>query len=326
MSKVYVPPDITQTEHRGTLDRVVFSDDSQPFVIAALTDGASVCGPALADSLARGVIYRFLGAWTPDPKYGYRFRFSTFLVHAASSKAGVAKYLESICDGFPKRLFNKLWAAYGDESITRLRDDPVSVAVDISAPPELCSEASDALKRDRRYADTKVTLFQLLDKRGFPSRIYSELLDAWGDTAPDRIRANPFDMLGKFSGAGFRRCDRLWSDLGLPKDSLARGVACASHLLLDGGGAGHTWLSAVSLAERLREVAPGCDPVETFKAAIDQGKVKKHRDAAGELWLAAYPRAAAEERIAASVARLTAHGPTVWPTDRVWVGPAGKPS
>jgi hypothetical protein len=292
MPPVFAPADATKTEHRGRLDRICFSDPSQPFVILTLNDGSTMMGPANADDIVKGVVYRFLGRWELSQDKGYRFKFSTYIIQSAQSRAGVVKYLGDICETITNRIAGRLFDKYGSEAISRLRDDPVSVAVDLGIAPDICSEASAALQKDKRFGEVKVQLFTIFDRKGFPGRLITECIDKWGEKAPEIIRENPFELL-PLSGAGFRRCDRLWGDFGIPKDSLVRGTHCAMHLLLSDSG-GNTWVNAVALADRLREIAPGCDPVATFKAAIEQRQIAKRRDDKGELWLAAFSRSAAE--------------------------------
>jgi ATP-dependent exoDNAse (exonuclease V) alpha subunit len=79
---------------------------------------------------------------------------------------------------------------------------------------------------------------------------------------------------------------------------------------------GHTWLAAADLAAKLREMIPGADVMKAFKLALRARFLKKYRDRANAVWLSSYHRATSEERIAASLARLSAAS-CLWPTDRV---------
>jgi len=314
MSRLFVPKNSTETEHRGRLDRVIFNDPSQPFCILLLDDGSSMCGSADADQFARGTIYRFLGRWEDDPKRGYRFKFSTYLIHAAHSRTGVVKFLTEVCEGIGTKLAGRIYDKYASESVAILRDSPGRVADDCDIDAAICGEASRQLTRESRFSDTKIELFTLFDRRGFSGKLIEECLDKWQENAPATIRRNPFALLG-MPGCGFKRCDKLWIDLGLPKDSLKRSGIIAWNLVKNDTN-GHTWISAVDLADKLRDTAPGCDPKRAFKFALRARKLKKHQDASGKMWLATYHRATSEERIAASINRLSASA-SLWPTDRI---------
>lgn len=314
MPPIYVPKNRAAVEHRGGIERIAFSDPDQPFVILELTDGATVLGDASSDSFAKGTIYRFLGRWQDDDKRGPRFRFSTFVVHSAHGKAGVIKYLTEACDGIGAKTAARIYEKLRGESVETLRTDPAKVASECGVNIGLCEIASIQLASNTRFEDTRIDLFTLFSGRGFHGKLIEAAITKWGVRAPLVIRRNPFAMLS-MSSAGFKRCDRLWTDLGLPKDSLKRTAIVAAHLLKSDGN-GHTWLAASDLAGRLREMVPGCDVMKGFRLALRARKLKKYRDESGNLWFADYKRANAEESIAAAFMRLSSV-PCEWPTDRI---------
>jgi exodeoxyribonuclease V alpha subunit len=314
MPPVYVPKNRAATEHRGALDRVIHSDPAQPFCILALTDGAVVKGDADADQFTRGTIYRFLGRWRDNDKKGPQFHFDGFVVHAAHTRAGVVKYLSEASDQLPPKIITRIWEKFREDSVSILRTDPARVATECNLSPDLCELASVDLQRGARFEDVKVELFQLFQGRGFHGKLIDAAITKWGLRAPAVIRKNPFNLLSMPS-AGFRRCDRLWTDFNLPKDSLKRTAIVAAHLVKSDRN-GHTWLAAADLAAKLREMIPGADVMRAFKLALRARFLKKYKDRANAVWLSSYHRATSEERIAASLARLSA-APCLWPTDRV---------
>lgn len=316
MPPVYVPKNRAATEHRGSVDRVIFSDPSQPFCIIALTDDSTVCGPVDADQITRGSIYRFLGRWEDGDKRGPRFRFSTFITQTAFTRPAVIKYLGEISEGLTPKIAGRIYDKFRSNSVATLRTDPARVAAECNLSPDLCELASIDLARGAKFEDTKIELFTLFQGRGFQGKLIDACIDAWGTRAPALIKKNPFAMLGKPS-AGFKRCDRMWTDFGLPKDSLKRTAIVAANLVTT-DRQGHTWLSGEDLAARLREMIPTADVSKGLKLALRARFLKKRRDEAGKLWLSSYKRATSEERIAAALTRLSAAA-CLWPTDRILV-------
>jgi len=321
MPAPFVPKDSTRREHIGRVEKVVYGDPSRPFVILALTDGSSVLGPAVADQFDRHSLFRFLGRWRDDAKRGPQFHFSTHVMHQPAGRAGVVKYLTDHCDGIGLKTAAKLYDALGSDAVRTLRESPDLVAERTGLDPALCRAAAGQLAEGGKYEATRVELFDLFAGRGFQGKLIEDAIDTWGARAATVIRRNPFALLGRVS-AGFKRCDKLWSDLGLPKDSLKRQALCAWNALRNETD-GHTWVAAESLAATLRDLVPTADPAAAFKLALRARRLKKHRDGGGKLWLAAYDRGTAEERVAAQVARLAAR-PTRWPA--VEPGSGGKPS
>jgi exodeoxyribonuclease V alpha subunit len=182
---------------------------------------------------------------------------------------------------------------------------------------DLCQDAAESLTRDMRFQDTKIQLHALFAGRGFQGKLIGECLDRWGPKAADVIRKNPFRLLDMTS-AGFKRCDKLYLDCGLPPDAMKRQAICAANLVRTARD-GHTWFDAHEIASRLKDLIPGADPVRAFKLGLRAKLLDKHRDEAGKLWITTAVRAYCERAIVDHVRRLSAAGPSQWPTDRIAV-------
>lgn len=319
MPMPFVPKDRTRSEHIGTVEGLVFNSPSKDFTILKLTDGATVLGMADGEAFTRGAAFRFLGRWEDDATRGPRFRFTTSVPHLMHGRVGVTAYLTKTCGGIGQRTADRLWSKYGGEAVEMLRSSPERVAAECGVSVETCRTASAELVDAKKYEATRIDLFSLTAGRGFSAKFIESAIEKWGVHAPRIIKRNPFAMLG-LPSAGFKKCDKLWADLGLPKDSLKRAGLIAWNLVKAERN-GHTWVAAADLADRLREVAPGCDAKRAFKFGLRARKLKKHTDSDGKVWLAAYHRATSEERIAAAVKRLVLSR-CEWPTGRVPVSEA----
>lgn len=314
MPPIVPPKDKTRTEHIAVVERCAFTSASKDWCILSTTEGHTVIGPADGDTFPKGTMWRWFGRWEDDPQRGPRFRFSTYIPHLGAGKTGVVTYLTRTCDGIGNGYANRLWDAYGSDAVKVLREEPDRVAADCKISPDTCREAAAKLNAAKRTESTRVELFSLFASRGFPGSLIERVIEEFDVRGPAMIRKNPFVLLD-LPGGGFKRLDKLWCDLGLPKDALKRAGLCAWNLVkLDGNG--HTWLAATDLAARLRELVPGADVKRAFKFALRARKLKKHKDSAGVMWLATYHNATAEERIAANIRRLSA-GACHWPTARV---------
>lgn len=308
------PKDRTKTEHVAEIKRVVFENPDGPFVILELADGYTAMGPATQEEFEGRTQYRFLGRWENDPKRGYRFRFSAWVVHAIGSRTGVVKYLVATCDGIGQKTAVRLWDVYRERTIDVLRDDPARVANECGILLETAMSASHWLNEDKRYQNTKVELNGLFAGRGFHGKLIDESIIRWGVRAGEVIRANPFRMLG-MSGAGFKRCDKLYTDLGLNPKALKRQVYCLLHSInIDRSG--HTWFDAYNLECKLQEFIPQADAERAFKLAIRAGMLSEYHDDCDRRWLTTRFRAYTEEQIAKHTKRLS-QARSLWPIARV---------
>ncbi len=311
----FVPPrDKTKTEHIGVIERLVFCSPSRDWCILSTTEGHTVIGPADGELFPRGTMWKWFGRWEDDSTRGPRFRFATYVPHLGHGKTGVTTYLSRTCDGIGAGYANRLWDKYRGDAVRVLREEPDRAAAECNISPETCHEAAAKLHVARRTESTRVELFGLFSGRGFPGHLIDRVIERFDVRGPQMIRRNPFCLLG-MNGAGFKRCDKLWSDLGLPKTALKRAGLCAWNVLRN-DGAGHTWIRAEDVARVLKDNCPGCDVKRALRFAIRARRLKKFKDADGVMWLAVYANAVAEERIVAALVRLSAGG-NLWPTDRV---------
>ncbi len=314
-----MPRDCTKREHVARVERVVWESPQQDFCILLLADGQSAKGPAAAGDFTSGTVYRFLGRWVDDPKRGYQFHFSTHVVHGFAGKAGVTKYLTDLCSGIGPKTVDKLWSAYGAECVNKLRDEPHIVILETGLNPDVVQAAAEELRADKQYQHTKIDLNGLFNGRGFTGKLIAACIKKWGAKAAEVVRKNPYRLMN-LPSAGFKRCDKLWLDLGHRPDALKRQVICTAQTILK-DRVGHTWLAADDLAERLASQIPGANPRRAFIAGLRAKVLAKRRGEDGQLYLTTANRAYAERLIADSIRRLSAV-PNVWPTDRVPVSAA----
>lgn len=317
----FQPKDRAKKEHYGRVEKLLHVSPDDTFVILRTEDGATVLGNASASDFPRGTIFRFMGRWEDDAARGPRFRFSTFTVHRPAGKFGIVKYIVTNCDGIGERIAARLYERFGDTAVEVLREHPFDASTAIGIKLDVAEEASESLKRASRYEHTNIELFDLFGSRGFHSdRLIKECVNKWGAKAPTTIRRNPFALLG-LPSAGFKRCDRLWTDLNLPPAALKRQAIAAWNLLRNEPN-GHVWVAAPDLAGRLQSLISSADPFKAFRFALRARRLKKRKDAAGAVWLADYTRATAEERIATRLFQL--NEPTLrgglaplWPSELV---------
>lgn len=314
MAFEYKPRDLAATFHVGAISRVMHASPQGDFVILQLRDDAVVLGPGDPEKYAINTSWRFLGSWSSDPKFGWRFRFSTALPHLGHGRTGVRAYLTRECEGIGEKTANRLYDRFGSEAVETLRTDPEKVAAECGMSLDVARQAADQLHRSKRFEGAKVDLFGLFSGKGFSGKLIDAVLDRWGAKAPALIRRNPFALLG-LPSAGFKRCDKLWTELKLPANSLKRQALVAANAVRS-TTAGHTWLTAQEVASKLRELVPNADPMRAFKFGLRARKLKKYRDAAGVTWLADYGRATAEERVVAAIGRLGA-AESSWPVEGI---------
>lgn len=301
-----VPADPTKREHVGNVDQVLWSDPAQPWSIIKLTDGRVVLGPEHPDYFVRGQLYRFLGRWEDHPAKGHQFRFQTVVRDTPGGRPGVLKYLTDYAPNVVTKTAEKLWDKYGADAIRVLREEPGRVQEDRIMSLEAAKEAGVALAEGAALERTKVDLFGLFAGRGFHGKAIDHAIEVWGAKAPDTIRENPFAMLeADIVSAGFKRCDKLYLELGYPADRIDRQVWFLWHWMREGGD-GHTWHDGPAAVKALRENIPGenVNPKAAIVAGRELGRIRLRKDSDGKLWIAEAGKAINEAKLAAKLWEL----------------------
>lgn len=314
-----------------TLADVKFHDAESLFTIIRDRDGNACVGLVSRDYLTIGLDYRLMGRWVLNQKFGRQFAFDTISKAQPLTQHAVIQYLVEHCPGVGRAKAAKLWSLFAGDTMRTLRESPESIPADILSPEQV-EIIRRSLEKHGRAEETKAELFGMLARRGFGRKIYDQLLNAFGARAPEMIRRNPFMLQTKrFAGAGFKRCDKLWLELGKPKDALKRQLLalCAS-LVNDRDG--NTWVPAESLVERINDMMSDGRPrpkkclqlglrsnrlaKKWMPTLSDTGMPIFNADGTVQrsLWLALKSRADDEERIAGSLASLL-RADTKWPDE-----------
>ncbi|TWT30683.1 AAA family ATPase [Blastopirellula retiformator] len=277
------------------------------------------------DDLVAGMTYRFYGRWDSyenkrTGRKSNQFIFTTYTPATPLSRPGVVRYLQQI-KGIGPKTAAQLWTKFGPKSIRTLREDPEAAAIACSLlPGDIAAEASTWLRENQKLEELTVHLMGLFDGRGFPKSIARLCIKEWGNTAADVIQENPYKLMA-FRGCGFKRCDALWLDLGLPRDALERQIYCAWHAMAEDSN-GHTWFPLPFVLQKLaREIGPNRNDAEALAEARDQGLIAIQRyengqlvDQGGAIFLAEAKYANQEQRVADVIQELESNPvPAIWP-------------
>lgn len=230
---------------------------------------ATCAGGESAESpLAQDLSYRFVGRWDTHPKYGRQFRFDAAILHAPVDRAGMIAYLVSLVDHVGQKRADRLWQLYGGQAAAVLRSDPARVVSAGVLSQEDALAAQQILRQHEQTERVQLELLSLIAGRGFGRRLVQEAIGIWGARAAAVVRANPYQLLLRgLPGAGWKRVDRLWLDLGHPPLHPKRQVLAAVAYLEQGHG--HTWMPAVTVA---KAIVQACGPDANVKRALRVGE------------------------------------------------------
>jgi exodeoxyribonuclease V alpha subunit len=311
----FTPRNPAAKEHVARVTEIVRQNNDDGWIIARCHDYSTITGKTAGD-IEPAQTYRFLGVWHDHPQYGWQFKFQTYALQTPTSRNGIIRYLTRLCDGIGDRKAEKLHDAYGSEAVEVLRADPARVVAAGLLSQEVAGQASKSLTDNADLESTKLALFDLFAGRGFYGEmLIKECVAKWGATAPDVIRRNPYTlMVEEMVSCGFRRCDKLWVELGHPAGRLKRQMLAGWHEL-HSDTAGHTWLPIQQAVRAVRQQIGDqlARPERAVRLGLRAKWMRHKRDANGKLWVAEWDRARNEQAIATGVVRLLDNDQVLWP-------------
>lgn len=267
----------------GTVVRVRYLDPSGAFAVFDLdVEGggrATVTGPVT--DLSEGLSVRVTGDWQDHPRFGRRFRGTTVMVLPPRGTAGIAAYLASgRVEGVGPKLAARIVDHFGDRTGDVLDHEPGRLTEVDGIGPARAGRIADAWQRQVEQRRTLVLLADL----GLTATQAARALRAYGDEAPARVTADPYDLARRVSGIGFRTADAIAARLGIAPDAPRRMEAAVRHVLESAAeAAGHLFLPRDALRDEAAAVTgQAASAVDLALAALaEAGQVVVEASPAG---------------------------------------------
>jgi exodeoxyribonuclease V alpha subunit len=314
------PPDRSQTELLGRvarLSKVWDNADGTFTVLADVSDRLTVRGTVDDPAELRPCgHYRFVGRWEEHPKWGWQFRFESFVADVPAEASGVIDYLSAHCPGIGDATARKLVERFGNAAVRVLVETPDLAAAEGLLRPEVARAAATALRSicDPALRDAHLELSALFKGLGFPRRLIKQVLAKWGAGAASRIRRDPFTLIvHDMPGTGFVRCDRLYLKVGGNPGRLKRQALAAWHAVHQRDG--DTWISLADALAAVKARISGTGPRSrrALALAIKARWLDWRADAADDYWIAERNKAANEQTLARRLDALR-EVPACWPS------------
>jgi len=265
------------------------------------------------EELVPGVCYSLYGHWSTHARYGRQFQAKTFVEVVPHDRNGIVAYLRRAGVGFGTA--KRLWDKFEGDAVRRCREEPDVVVKFINHRgrygEQRAQEVAKILQEKKATEAASIDLTALLAGRGFPRKVITAAIRAFGNRAHLVVRKDPYKLLA-FNGVGFARADELYLELGHPPAALKRQTLCIAYTIASNGD-GHTWFHPGYLDGALRSRIASADvrPVRSARLGMRAGLLAVHRTPDGP-WLTITPRAQVELDVADRASALLARAPR-WP-------------
>jgi len=243
-----------QTELRGVVDRVIYSNPETGYTVAVLIpkgtrEEITIVGPLVNVNVQDEI--RCVGQYVHDKRYGRQFKVDWFETQLPTSREAIERYLSSgAIRGIGKSYAKKLVDYFGEEIFDVLDKEPERLCEVPGIGPKKQEQIQRCWAEQRAVRD--VMLF--LHEHEIPASLAPKIFAQYGARAIEQIRRNPYQLAMDIKGIGFKRADAIASKLGIPKDSIVRVKAGSYYLLYELAEEGHTYFPAEPFVNRACEV------------------------------------------------------------------------
>jgi exodeoxyribonuclease V alpha subunit len=229
----------------GILDTIKFYQNN--YLIGVLDNGASIKGhmPAPQGHGPQvGLEYEFTGRWDSHPRWGHTFVFSDYKTAYPKDLDAIRRYLMENAKWIGPEISKKLVKAYGEDTLQVCKAEPERVAREIPGITlKRAKEISAMLRQNEAQEELQLKLKNLLAGSRIGKRAVNQLIERYGEHAPEVLRENPYRLIDEIDGIGFVTADEIAKRAGFAPEGKPRLLAGLLHILKESAfGQGHTCL------------------------------------------------------------------------------------
>ena len=213
------------------------------------------------------------GRWKKDAKYGLQFMMESYEEIIEPGRDGIVGYLSSgLIRGIGKRLAERIYNTFGDDTITVLDNDPDRIREVPGINSKSCEQLRDSYLETRSARRIIVMLAPLDINAGQAVRLQKEL----GIRAEELLKERPYEVFER-GLLSFEAADRLAERQSIPRTAPERVAAGLLHTLEIAEQKGHLCLHKERFIQQTIELlrTPGLNRMTVANEAF--GMLKADR-------------------------------------------------
>ncbi len=224
----------------GVVEAVVYQNEENGYTVLRLDVGAdgTVTVVGCLPGAAPGESIKVGGSWTRHASYGEQFKADTVERRMPAGEKAIFDYLASgAVKGIGAATARKLVAEFGDETLSVLEERPEELT-----RAGLTRRRALMISESFRSQMGMRRLLEFLTAHALPIQMAMPLYRQFGDAALERLREDPYLLVGEEIGASFGEADALALDLGMDGEDPRRLEAGILFELRHNLNNGHTFL------------------------------------------------------------------------------------
>ena len=165
------------------------------------------------------ISYRFNGKLVSHPKYGEQFQADNYQQTQPTGKKGLIQYLSSNhFPGIGEKTAEKIIDKLGEEAMEKILSDDQALDGISGLTKKKKEMIRDVIRQNQ---GTEKLMFELTNL-GFTPTIAQKVIGLFKEKARDILDEDPYLLLQKIEGLGFRRMDSIAQSMGIEPDDVSR--------------------------------------------------------------------------------------------------------
>ena len=237
----------------GTVENIIFQSDDKRFCVFRMKCASDGMITAVYHGAApfMGEMIRVTGEWISHPRFGRQFNITGYQSVMPDSAEGVERFLSSgAVRGVGKTMASRIVEFFGKDTLEILGKNPERLA----EIPGIGAKKAEVIGKSYSEISDLREIMLFLEQNGVSGSYAAKLQIAYGDTAIDRMKINPYILITDIEGIGFKTADRIALSLGFDLASTERIRAGIIYVLNMAASGGHTCIPEEELlryAERV---------------------------------------------------------------------------
>ncbi len=289
----------------GSIERVTFFSEETGFAVLRVKakghrDLVTVVGSL--PSVSAGEWLTAEGRWFRDREHGLQFKAETLTASSPTTKEGIEKYLGSgMVKGIGPVYAKKLVARFGEQIFDIIDQFSARLEEVDGIGPGRRKRIKEAWSEQKFIREIMV----FLHSHGVSTSRAVRIFKTYGESAIEKVRANPYALAKDIHGIGFKTADMIAQRVGIPRDSLLRAEAGLTHVLIEAVDSGHCAFPKAALVENAVKLLEVDEKIvaEALVRLLNQREVTEEL-IGGEVLVFLPALRRAEEGIAAKLAAL----------------------
>lgn len=239
----------------GIVEQLIFASDDSRFCVFRLKSTAgNVTAVYRGKAPFSGEQIEAEGEWVEHPRFGKQFGINTYRAVQPTGTDAIEKFLASgAIKGVGPAMAARIVDAFGKKTFEIIENEPYRLREVSGIGKKKAADIINSFSERSRSRD----LIMFLESNGLSSSYADRIALRYGETAINRIKADPYCLVDDIDGIGFKIADRLAVSLGIEAENPARiraGIGYTLNMAVNGG---HTCIperALLSAAERVLQV------------------------------------------------------------------------